>query len=153
MKKELEIQRNYQSCQNITFDIVLEKKQEDLVNSIEKQTYSKWHILEENYKEILNSTNSDYIIFIGKNIELTSFALYDIVKTIEGHDGILYYSDSDVKIGELRQNPEFKPDFAIDTLLSKNYIGNMFAVKTKFLKTYPEILEDLSVMIYIMIYY
>ena len=79
-EKELEIQRNYQSCQNITFDIVLEKKQEDLVNSIEKQTYSKWHILEENYKEILNSTNSDYIIFIGKNIELTSFALYDIVK-------------------------------------------------------------------------
>ncbi len=147
-EKELDIERKYQSCQNISFDIVLESEQEGLIKSIKSQTYSKWNILDKKDEEILNSTNSDYIIFLGKNIELASFALYDIVKTIEGHDGIVYYSDSDFKIDGKRQRPEFKPNFAIDTLLSKNYIGNMFAVKTNFLKRHPEILENLNKDIY-----
>ena len=43
-----------------------------------------------------------------------------------------------------RKEPTFKSGFAIDTLLSKNYIGNMIAIKTKFLKQYPEILKKLK---------
>ena len=80
-EKELDIERKYQSCQNISFDIVLESEQEGLIKSIKSQTYSKWNILDKKDEEILNSTNSDYIIFLGKNLELASFALYDIVKT------------------------------------------------------------------------
>ena len=60
----------------------------------------------------------------------------------------MHYSDSDFKQENKRLNPLFKPDFAIDTLLCKNYIGNMFAVKTKFLKQYPEILENLNEDLY-----
>lgn len=147
-EKQLNIQKKYESCQNIDFAIVLEEEQEQIIQSINNQTYSRWTIIKNGTSNILENNNSDYTIFIGKDIELASFALYDIVKTIEGHDGILYYSDNDFKINGKRQEPRFKPDFAIDTLLSKNYIGNMIAIKTKFLKRYPKILENLNKDIY-----
>lgn len=142
-EKQLKIQREYQSCQDISFGIILEEKQEQLIKSIENQTYKKWNIIETT--EILeNTNNNDYIIWLRRDIELAPFALYDIVKTIEGKDGILYYSDHDIIIENKRKEPSFKPDFAIDTLLSKNYIGNMIAVKTKFLRKYPEILQNIN---------
>lgn len=143
-QKQLNKQKEYQSCQNIDFTIVLETEQEKSVQSIQNQTYSKWNIIHGNLDKVLNHTNSDYLIFLGKDIELAPFALYEIVKTIESRDGMVYYSDHDLKIEESREEPVFKPDFAIDTLLSKNYIGNMFVVKTKFLQQYPDILQDLN---------
>lgn len=147
-EKQLAIERKYESCQNINFTIVLEEKQEATIQSIEKQTYSKWEISDNKGEKILEQVKGDYIVFLGKDIELAPFALYDMVKTIEGQDGMVYYSDHDEKIGGIRKVPAFKPNFAIDTLLSKNYIGNMVVVKTKFLKQYPEILKDLQEDIY-----
>ena len=141
-KQQLEEQKKYESCQDINFDIILEEKEEKLIKSIENQTYSKWTIIDD-YKENLKNTKSDYLVFIGKDIEIEPFALYEIVKTIESQDGIAFYSDNDIKIDGKRQEPSFKPDFAIDTLLSKNYIGNMIVVKTKFFKHY---LEDFSAL-------
>ena len=89
-EKQLNIQKKYESCQNIDFAIVLEEEQEQIIQSINNQTYSRWTIIKNGTSNILENNNSDYTIFIGKDIELASFALYDIVKTIEGHDGILY---------------------------------------------------------------
>lgn len=148
--KELEEQKQYNSCQNIKFDIIIEKEQKELMQSIKEQTYNKYEIINKDskYEEILENTDSDYIVFIGKDIELAPFALYELVKTIENKDAILYYSDNDIKVEEKRENPIFKPDFAIDTILSKNYIGNMIVLNTKFLKLYPEILRNLNKDIY-----
>lgn len=139
---QLEEQRKYESCQNIKFDIILEEEQEDLVQSIKNQTYSKWSIVKDRYED------GDYLVWIGKDTELAPFALYEIVMAIEKQDGIAFYSDNDLKIEEKRRAPSFKPDFAIDTMLSRNYIGNLIIVKTKFLKQYPDILENLSKDIY-----
>ena len=146
--EELENQRKYESCQNIKFDIILEDKQERLIQSIKNQTYSNWSILEENTENILKKAKGDYLIWIGKDIELAPFALYELVIAIEKNEGQVFYSDNDFKIDEKRQNPVFKPDFAIDTLLSKNYIGNMIVVKTKFLEQNPEIISNINLDIY-----
>jgi GT2 family glycosyltransferase len=142
--KELEKQKKYKS--NIKFEFVIEEKQERLIQSMENQTYSNWSINEN--KDILKNTDSDYIVFVGKNIELTQFALYEFVKAINKKEAIVYYSDNDLKIEEKRKEPDFKPDFAIDTLLSKNYIGNMVVVKTEFLRENSELLENLKEEIY-----
>lgn len=143
-QKQLNRQKEYQSCQNIDFAIVLEEEQEKIMQSIENQTYDRWNIVNGKIEEFIENIDCDYLLLMGKEIELTPFALYEIVKTIEEKDGIVYYSDHDLKMEDKRKEPAFKPDFAIDTLLSKNYIGNMFVVKTKFLKQYPEILKDLN---------
>lgn len=135
----LEIERKYQSFANVSFSIIVET--ENSIQSIENQTYSKWKIIKKD--DILND-DSDYIVFVGKDIELSKFALYDIVKTIEGKDGIAYYSDCDYKIDGKRNNPLFKPDFSIDALLSRSYIGEFLVIKNKFLKFHPEILDNLN---------
>ena len=141
---QLEEQKKYESCQNVKFAIALEEKQDEIVESLNKQTYSQWFLIDSITEETLKNVQSDYIVLIGKNIELVPFALYELVMRIENQDGIVYYSDNDKKIQDKREQPCFKPDFAIDTLLSKNYIGNMIVIKTKFLKQYPEILQNLQ---------
>lgn len=140
----LEEQREYNSCQNIQLEIILETDNTEQIESVNKQTYSKYKITTKLKEDILENTKSDYIILVGKNIEIAPFALYEIVRTIEEKDAILYYSDNDLKIDGKRKNPLFKPDFAINTLLSKNYIGDMLVIKTKYLKRYPELLRNLN---------
>ena len=138
-KEEKKKKKKYKSFFNCNFSVVLEDEQSN--NSIKKQTYKNWKIIQ---KEEIKNDDSDYIVFLGKNVELSEFALYEIVKAIEAKDGILLYSDNDYKINGVRKNPEFKPDFAIDTLTSRDYIGKMLVVKNKFLKYHPEILNNLN---------
>lgn len=138
-KEELEEQKKYNSFLNCSFAIVVQD--EKSISSIKNQTYKNWKIIKQ---EEIKNDDSDYIVFVGNDVELSEFALYDIVKTIEAKDGILLYSDNDYKINGVRKNPEFKPDFAIDTLLSRDYIGKMLVVKNKFLKYHQEILNELN---------
>ena len=107
----------YEPYYNYTFSFVLED--DTPIKSINSQSYDKWKIIQ---KDEISQDESDYIIFVGKNIELSIYALQEIVKSIEGTDANLLYGDHDYKIDGKRQKPCFKPDFAIDTLLSRNYI-------------------------------
>ena len=139
---ELENEKKYESCQNLKFDIIC-PNDEKLIKSIENQTYKKYNVYEFEKERILNS-KSDYLIFLGNNIELAQFALYEIVKSIEYRDSILIYSDNDKLIDEKRTEPHFKPGFARDTILSQNYIGQFIAVKTDFIKIHQDILNNLN---------
>lgn len=143
---DLEKQRQYKSCQNLKFEIIC-KNNEKLIKSINEQTYTKYQIskLENNSIEniVLNS-ESDYLVFVGDNISLQPFSLYELVKSIEYRDSILIYSDNDKLINGERTEPHFKPGFARDTILSQNYIGGFIAIKTKFLKTHNEMLKNLN---------
>lgn len=146
-KSKLEKQNEYISCQDIKFEIFYKKDSENLINSIKSQTYKKYTINDvdkEQYTKLINESKSDYIIFLGKDIELAPFALYEIVKSIEYRDSILIYCDNDKLINEKRIKPHFKPDFGRDTILSQNYIGDLIAVKTNFLKVHNEIIENLN---------
>ena len=144
--EELEKQKEYKSCQNLKFEIICNDN-EKLIKSIEEQTYDKYQISvleKDNIKNIIDNSNSDYIVFIGKDIELMPFTLYELVKSIEYRDSILIYSDNDKMISGQRMKPHFKPGFARDTIISQNYIGGFIAVKTTFLKVHKEMLENLN---------
>ncbi len=144
--EELEKQKEYKSCQNLKFEIICNDN-ENLIKSIEEQTYTKYQISvleKDNIKNIIDNSNSDYIVFIGKDIELMPFTLYELVKSIEYRDSILIYSDNDKMINGQRIKPHFKPGFAKDTIISQNYIGRFIAVKTTFLKIHKEMLENLN---------
>lgn len=143
---ELEKQKQYVSCQNLKFEIIC-KGEEKLINSINEQTYSNYKISvleKESLESIVTNSKSDYTVFIGSNIELMPFALYELVKSVEYRDSILIYSDNDKLINGKRIRPHFKPGFARDTIISQNYIGGFIAVKTDFLKVHQEILKNLN---------
>ena len=145
-KEALEKQKEYKSCQNLKFEIICNDN-ENLINSIEKQTYKNYQISvleKDNVRNIISNSNSDYIVFIGQDIELMPFTLYEIVKSIEYRDSILIYSDNDKIINGQRTKPHFKPGFARDTIIAQNYIGGFIVVKTDFLKIHKEMLENLN---------
>lgn len=147
---EIEQQKSYESCLQTKFLIIV--PDEKLADDLKKQTYSKFNIKIENkpneYQEIIKSEEFDYVIFLDKNIYLYPFALFDIVKYLEYNDCYIFYADNDFcEINDakvIRKNPKFKPDFAYDTLLSKNYIGNFIGVKKEFLQKNIEILNNLN---------
>ena len=144
--EELERQKEYKSCQNLKFEIICNDN-ENLIKSIEVQTYKNYQISaleKDNIQNIVEKSKSDYIVFIGQDIELMPFTLYELVKSIEYRDSILIYSDNDKLINGTRIEPHFKPGFARDTIVSQNYIDGFIAVKTTFLKVHNEILENLN---------
>ena len=147
-EQELENQKKYVSCQELQFGIIPTNYTEELTKSIENQTYHKFEKIQiqnkQEYSKIIEKTKSDYILFLNGNIELAPFALYEIAKSIEYRDSIMIYTDNDKLLENKRQSPHFKPDFARDTIISQNYIGNLLAVKTNFLKVHKDILEDLG---------
>lgn len=138
-EKNLKEAREYKSWFNCSFAIVSED--EKIVKSLNRQIYKNWHQI--SIKEVLED-KSDYIVFLGNNIELADFALYSLVKTIEAKDEIAFYGDNDYIVDGKRVNPQFKPGFGIDTILSRNYIGDLLVVNNVFLKAHPELLDDLS---------
>lgn len=88
--------------------------------------------ISENSNEALKLATGDYIALVDHDDLLPSFALYEIVKTInENPDVEFIYTDED-KIEETKENrcgPHFKPDFSIDTLRSNNYITHLSIFK------------------------
>ncbi|NLC87189.1 MAG: glycosyltransferase family 2 protein [Clostridiaceae bacterium] len=107
-----------------------EKKNEEIKNIVKKDERIKYKFLNEN-KGISSNTNQalklatgDYIALLDHDDLLPVFSLYEVVKTInENPDVEFIYTDEDkcTNINN-RYDPHFKPDFAIDTLRSVNYI-------------------------------
>ncbi len=147
-EEQLESQRKYISCQDLQFQILVPTYTETLHKSIESQTYQKFETTEihnkAEYAQIVENTQSDYLILLNGNIELAPFAIYEIAKSIEYRDSIMLYVDNDKLIDGKRIQPHFKPGFARDTIISQNYIGNLLVVKTNFLKVHKDILTDLG---------
>lgn len=144
-KEELERQKKYVSPLKTKFLILVSDESEKEL--IGEQTYNNYEVLvskPEEYIENIKRCISDYCIFIGNDIKLQPFCLFAIQDFIEHNECNAIYSDNDyIKLGK-RANPEFKPHFAYDNILSKNYIGNFLVVKTNFIKENIEILDKLS---------
>lgn len=85
----------------------------------------------------IEMATGEYIGLLDHDDLLTDFALYEVVKQInKTPDAKLIYSDED-KISEnseQRFDPHFKPDFAIDTLRSVNYICHFAVIESEMLK-------------------
>lgn len=106
-----------------------------LINSDER---IKYKFLNEN-KGIAGNTNSalematgDYIALFDHDDLLPVFCLYELAKAINEKPNVEFiYTDEDKITGDnnKRYDPHFKPDFAIDTLRSNNYITHLSIFK------------------------
>lgn len=91
----------------------------------------------ENTNEAIKLATGDYIGLLDHDDLLAEFALYEVVKCInEQPDAECMYSDEDKFSNSLedRYSPHFKPDFAIDTLRSLNYICHFTVIKASLMQ-------------------
>lgn len=114
------------------------KKNEDLEPILKKDKRIKYKFLNEN-KGISGNTNEalklatgDFIALVDHDDLVPKFCFYEITKTINENPNVEFiYSDEDKieKTKDKRCDPHFKPDFAIDTLRSNNYITHLSVFK------------------------
>ncbi|MCW3124334.1 MAG: glycosyl transferase family 2 [Flavipsychrobacter sp.] len=75
----------------------------------------------------------EYILFMDHDDLLTTNCCFEIVKHINEHpeQSDIIYSDEDKVDGNTYLIPHFKPDWAPDNLLSRNYFGHVVVMKKK----------------------
>lgn len=80
--------------------------------------------------EALRVASGEYVAFLDKDDELTSDALFEVVRIINEYNPDFIYSDED-KISPSGDyvEPIFRPDFNPDFLLSHNYIVHLCVYK------------------------
>lgn len=114
-----------------------EEKNKEILKIASKDERIKYQFLNRNQgisantNAALKCATGDYIALLDHDDVLADFALYEIVKVINEKEEVEFiYSDEDkcTKI-ENRYDPHFKPDFAIDTLRSVNYICHFSVFK------------------------
>ena len=80
--------------------------------------------------EALTLASGEYISLMDNDDEITSDALYEVVKVINNTDAEFIYSDEDkLEMDGSFSEPHFKPDFAPDMFLSQNYISHLSVIK------------------------
>ncbi len=85
-----------------------------------------------NTNEALKMATGDYIALLDHDDALPVFCLYELAKAINENPEVEFiYTDEDKLEGDThkRYDPHFKPDFAIDTLRSNNYITHLSVFK------------------------
>lgn len=111
---------------------------QQIIETDEKIKYIKLNEnkgIAENSNQALTLATGDYLAFLDHDDVLSDFALFEVVKTINENRNVKWiYSDEDKIIdnSNKRVNPNFKPDFAIDTLLSYNYICHFSVFEKEF---------------------
>ena len=114
------------------------EKNQELQEIIKSDNRIKYTFLNDN-KGISGNTNEalklatgDYILLVDHDDLIPIFCLYELAKTIEENPEVEFiYTDEDKieRVKENRCDPHFKPDFAIDTLRSNNYITHLSVFK------------------------
>ena len=107
------------------------EKNEEIVKICNKDERIKYHYtgnnlgIAGNTNEAIKLATGDYLALLDHDDLLPVNALYEVVKAInEDPDVEFIYTDEDkiTTMDKPRFDPHFKPDFAIDTLRSNNYI-------------------------------
>ena len=90
----------------------------------------------DNTNEAIGMSKGEYIVLCDHDDELTNDALYEVVKVINEHPEVKFiYSDEDKvdKFDDYYFEPNFKPDFNLDMLLSVNYFCHLSVIKKSLL--------------------
>lgn len=88
--------------------------------------------------EAAEKVSTEYVVLCSADYELCEnyekkVSHYILIQKKAGRNLQYIYSDSDIiNDNGKRENPDCKPDYSWNTLLSFNYIGNVFAVKKQF---------------------
>lgn len=108
----------------------------------QKDSRIKYRILDKNLG-ISGNTNAALEMATGTYVGLCDHddllalnALYEVVKALQEKDYDILYTDED-KIsgnGKEHMDPNFKPDFSIDSFRSRNYIAHFFVVKSEIIR-------------------
>lgn len=109
----------------------------------EKMILDKQSSISEQIQNIVRASDADIVLFTRLNQEIAPNYLYEMVDNYMKEIFEVYYTDSDCVKDGVHYAPDFKPDYSIDMLRSRNYIGEVFAV-SKSLFMNMEILPDLK---------
>jgi glycosyltransferase involved in cell wall biosynthesis len=96
-----------------------------------------------NTNSALALATGDYILFMDHDDLLTPNCLFEFVKHINAHpeDGIIYSDEDKIDDAGVYSSPHFKPDWAPDNLLSRNYMGHVIVVSRAIMNQVKEIRE------------
>ncbi len=88
-------------------------------------------------KDALALVHGDYVALLNHNGLLAKHALYRIIEELnKSPQAAIFYSDEDkIDINSNRFEPNFKPDWNPDLLLSQNYISHLAIYKAELIKT------------------
>lgn len=99
--------------------------------------------------EAAEKVSTEYVVLCSADYELCEnyekkVSHYILIQKKAGRNLQYIYSDSDIiNDNGKRENPDCKPDYSWNTLLSFNYIGNVFAVKKQlFLHRMNEFIDN-----------
>ncbi len=87
--------------------------------------------------DALKMANGEYVALMDDDDELSNNALYEVVKALNSDKTIDFiYSDED-KFEEdgRRSEPNFKPDYSPDTLLSSNYMSHLGVIRKSIMES------------------
>lgn len=87
----------------------------------------------DNFMNKIKDINDKYVCIINGEVEFNYNILSLVEETIDDDYDLIYFDNDSLKNKKI-ENPIFKPDWSIDTLLGVNYIGNCFIIKTSVLK-------------------
>lgn len=90
-------------------------------------------VTDNNVKETIKNIKDNYVCLINGEVEF-NLSITKKVEELLNEKYDLIYFDNDILNNNTLKDPMFKPDWAEDTLLGVNYIGNCFIIKTKILK-------------------
>lgn len=115
---------------------------EELLQYAQKDDRIKINILDDNYgisgntNKALELATGDYTGLLDHDDFLELDALYEVVKLLNVFPYDSLYTDEDkYEMGTNKfADPNFKPDFAIDSLCSHNYITHFFVARTDLIK-------------------
>lgn len=119
------------------------EKNEDLIHICQKDERIKYNFtgknlgISGNTNEALSMATGDYIGLLDHDDLLPVYCLYEIVKEINRDPEVEFiYTDEDkfTTLDKPRFDPHFKPDFAIDTLRSNNYICHFSVFKKELMQ-------------------
>ncbi|MCO6494816.1 MAG: glycosyltransferase family 2 protein [Bacteroidetes bacterium] len=96
---------------------------------------SRFILSENNIRESLGEPNvNKYIMFTKLDCILSIHCLYHFANSINNNpESDFFYCDNDFfdkNNTEVTENPYFKPDWSPHTLLSRNYIGDLFTISS-----------------------
>ena len=113
------------------------------VGDFEKMILDKQINISEQIQNIVRATDADIVLFTRLDQEIEPNYLYEMVENYMNETFEVYYTDSDCVKDGVHYAPDFKPDYSIDMLRSRNYIGETFAVSKSLLMN-TEIFHDLK---------
>ena len=90
-------------------------------------------VTDNNVKETIKNIKDNYVCLINGEVEF-NLSITKKAEELLNEEYDLIYFDNDILNNNTLKDPMFKPDWAEDTLLGVNYIGNCFIIKTKILK-------------------